>query len=79
MKYVIKNYISVHISTFSVSFLEGWVILNFLFPTNPYGAPKRVKMCVLIKINATIKSSSKIMNIYKILPSSYGFIGNGKF
>ena len=54
-KYVIKNYISVHISTFWVSFLEGWVILNFLFPTNPYGAPKRVKMCVLIKINATIK------------------------
>ena len=54
-KYVITNYISVHISTFWVPFLEGWVILNFLFPTNPYGAPKRVKMCVLIKINATIK------------------------
>ena len=54
-KYVITNYISVHISTFWVSFLEGWVILNFLFPTNPYDAPKRVKMCVFIKINATIK------------------------
>ena len=50
MKSVIKNYISVQISSFCVLFLEGWAVFNIFAPAGPQGVPKRIKICGLIKI-----------------------------